>query len=129
MLKNTPVKRAARQVHPMDIHVGRRIRQRRQFLGMSIETLAKVVGVSFQQVQKYEIGFNSVSASRLFELAKALDAPPSFFFEGRRLRAKDLPFTIETMKFVRAYLAIRRRHGRPCRRRPARRASGCRAPR
>ena len=79
MLKNTPVKRAARQVHPMDIHVGRRIRQRRRFLGKSMETLAKVVGVSFQQVQKYEIGFNGVSASRLFELCKPWTLRRRFF--------------------------------------------------
>ena len=68
--------------HPIDIHVGRRIRQRRRLLGMTQERLAKAVNIRFQQIQKYESGANRVSASRLWSLAKALDVSVSFFFEG-----------------------------------------------
>jgi transcriptional regulator with XRE-family HTH domain len=57
-------------------------------------------------VQKYEVGSNSVPASRLFEVAKALDVPPSFFFEGSRLKAKAPLYTRETIELVRAYFAI-----------------------
>jgi transcriptional regulator with XRE-family HTH domain len=92
--------------HPIDVHVGLRIRHRRRFLGMRQETLGAAVGLSFQMVQKYEIGSNSVPASRLFEVAKALDVQPSFFFEGPRLRAKMPLHTRETIKLVRAYIAI-----------------------
>ena len=74
---------------PIDVHVGLRIRQRRVLLGMSMETLGAAVGLSFQMVQKYEVGINSIAASRLVEVAKALDVPPSFFFEGPHPRAKD----------------------------------------
>ena len=73
---------------PIDVHVGLRIRQRRVLLGMSMETLGAAVGLSFQMVQKYEVGINSIAASRLVDVAKALDVPPSFFFEGPRPRAK-----------------------------------------
>src|SRR5713226_4980547 len=73
--------------HPIDVHVGLRIRERRSLLGMTQETLGAAIGQSFQMVQKYEIGINSVPASRLVEVAKALDVPPSFFFEGPRRRA------------------------------------------
>jgi transcriptional regulator with XRE-family HTH domain len=93
--------------HPIDIHVGLRIRQRRRLLGMRQETLGAAVGLSFQMVQKYEIGSNSVPASRLFEVAKALDVPPSFFFEGPRLRAKMLLHTRETIELVRVYFMVR----------------------
>jgi transcriptional regulator with XRE-family HTH domain len=92
--------------HPIDIHVGLRIRQRRRFLGMSQEKLGAAIRLTFQMVQKYEIGSNSVPASRLFEVAKALDVQPSFFFEGPRLRAKMLLHTRETIELVHAYLAI-----------------------
>jgi transcriptional regulator with XRE-family HTH domain len=92
--------------HPIDVHVGLRIRQRRSLLGMSMENLGAAVGLSFQMVQKYEIGINSVPASRLVEVAKALDVPPSFFFEGSRLKAKAPLYTRETIELVRAYFAI-----------------------
>jgi transcriptional regulator with XRE-family HTH domain len=69
-------------------------------------TLGAAVGLSFQMVQRYEIGSNSVPASRLFEVAKALDVSPSFFFEGSRLKAKAPVYTQETIKLVRAYFAI-----------------------
>jgi len=66
---------------PMDVHVGNRVRLRRSLLGMSQEQLAAVIGVSFQQVQKYERGTNRISASRLFDVARALEVPISFFFD------------------------------------------------
>ncbi|HWK45821.1 MAG TPA: helix-turn-helix domain-containing protein [Stellaceae bacterium] len=66
---------------PVDIHVGGRIRMRRILLGKSQETVAAQVGVSFQQLQKYESGANRVSASRLFDVAHILSAPVSFFFD------------------------------------------------
>jgi len=67
--------------HPVDVHVGKRIRTRRWMLGQTQQQIADSVGVKFQQVQKYETGANRVSASRLFEISKALDTPISFFFE------------------------------------------------
>ena len=92
--------------HSIDVHVGLRIRQRRILLGMTQERLGAAVGLSFQIVQKYEVGINSISASRLVEVAKALDVPPSFFFEGSRPRAKVALYTRETLELVHAYLAI-----------------------
>lgn len=68
--------------HPVDIHVGRVIRQRRREISMTQQGLAEQVGIKFQQVQKYETGANRVSASRLWQIAKALDVPVSYFFEG-----------------------------------------------
>jgi transcriptional regulator with XRE-family HTH domain len=67
--------------HPVDIHVGKRIRMRRLLLGMNQETLAKALGLTFQQVQKYESGATRVSASRLSVIAETLHAPISYFFE------------------------------------------------
>lgn len=66
----------------IDAYVGRRLKQRREELGLSQEKLADFLGISFQQVQKYERGFNRVGASRLFQLGEALGVPTSFFFEG-----------------------------------------------
>lgn len=68
--------------NPIDIHVGKRLRLRRSILGMSQENLAEILGITFQQVQKYEKGINRVSASRLHEIAKALNVSISFFFEA-----------------------------------------------
>ncbi|CUJ86981.1 helix-turn-helix transcriptional regulator [Shimia thalassica] len=68
--------------HPVDVHVGKRIRQRRWLTGMTQQQLAQQVGIKFQQIQKYETGANRVSASRLWDIADALDVPVSFFFEG-----------------------------------------------
>jgi transcriptional regulator with XRE-family HTH domain len=67
--------------NPIDVHVGQRIRLRRTLLGMSQERLADAIGLTFQQVQKYERGANRVGSSRLFDLARVLDVPISFFFE------------------------------------------------
>ena len=74
--------RNERQPHPVDTHVGNRVRQRRVFLGYSQEKLARSLGLTFQQVQKYERGANRISSSKLFELARLLDVPVGFFFEG-----------------------------------------------
>ena len=68
--------------HPVDIHVGSRLRQRRTALGISQTNLATTLGLTFQQVQKYEQAKNRVSASRLYRFSKILDVPVTFFFEG-----------------------------------------------
>ena len=67
--------------HPVDIHVGSRIRMRRTLLGLSQEKLGDALGLTFQQVQKYERGANRVGSSRLYEISRILDVPISFFFE------------------------------------------------
>jgi len=67
--------------NPIDVHVGRRIRQRRTLLGMSQEKLAEAIGLTFQQVQKYERGGNRLGSSRLFDVARVLDVPIPYFFE------------------------------------------------
>ncbi|MBY0332242.1 MAG: helix-turn-helix transcriptional regulator [Acetobacteraceae bacterium] len=66
---------------PIDSHVGSRVRLRRTLLGMSQEKLGEALGLTFQQVQKYERGVNRIGASRLFDLARVLDVPISFFFD------------------------------------------------
>ncbi|WP_413204575.1 helix-turn-helix domain-containing protein [Rhodospirillum sp. A1_3_36] len=72
---------AAKSPDPVDVHVGRRLRLRRTLLGMSQEQLANAVGVTFQQIQKYERGSNRVSASRLYDISKVLGVAVAFFFE------------------------------------------------
>lgn len=67
--------------HPVDIHVGRKLRSRRTILGMSQEEIGEAVGITFQQVQKYERGLNRIVSSRLYEFAKLLDVSVSYFFE------------------------------------------------
>ncbi len=74
-------KQTSRGPNPIDIHVGSRVRLRRNLLGMNQTDLGKAVGTSYQQIQKYERGVNRVGASRLFNLGRALDVPVSFFFE------------------------------------------------
>ena len=69
------------RLSPIDVHVGSRVRLRRMLLGMSQERLGDALGLTFQQVQKYERGVNRVSASRLFDLSRVLDVPISFFFD------------------------------------------------
>ncbi len=71
-----------RSPNPVDLHVGGRVRMRRKMLGVSQERLADALGLTFQQVQKYERGANRVSASKLYEIARFLSAPISYFFEG-----------------------------------------------
>jgi len=99
--------------HPVDVHVGKRVRHRRWMVGMTQQQLAEKVGIKFQQIQKYETGMNRVSASRLWDIAAALDAPISFFFEGLSDNAETvstLPGDIladkEALELVRSYYAI-----------------------
>jgi len=72
---------ARREPNFVDVHVGNRIRMRRQLIGMSQEKLGELLGITFQQVQKYEKGSNRISASRMFYAAKTLGVPVQFFFE------------------------------------------------
>jgi transcriptional regulator with XRE-family HTH domain len=66
----------------VDVHVGKRVRHRRWMVGMTQQQLGDIVGIKFQQIQKYETGMNRISASRLWDIAQALDVSISFFFEG-----------------------------------------------
>ena len=113
---------------PIDVHVGSRIRLRRTLLGMSQERLGEALGLTFQQVQKYERGVNRVGASRLFDLSRVLDVPISFFFDdmpdslsanfggipSRRLGGSETQDSLgddtltrrETLELVRAYYRI-----------------------
>ncbi len=109
--------------NPVDIHVGSRVRLRRTLLGMSQEKLGDALGLTFQQVQKYERGVNRIGASRLYHLSQILDVPVSFFFDdmptfdtagavpGMR-ETKAGPFESdpmvkrETLELVRAYYRI-----------------------
>lgn len=70
--------------NPIDLHVGARLRLRRTLLGLSQEKVSDAVGITFQQLQKYERGSNRISASRLYNLARVLTVPVSFFFDGFR---------------------------------------------
>ena len=79
---------AKRGPNPIDRHVGSRVRQRRQELGLTQEKLGDALGLTFQQVQKYEKGTNRVSASRLQHLSRILKAPVPYFFEGSPGQAK-----------------------------------------
>lgn len=100
--------------HPVDAHVGKRIRHRRWMVGMTQQQLADRVGIKFQQIQKYETGMNRVSASRLFDIAREMDVPVSFFFEGLEAEASadpvaaagDLLGDKEALDLVRAYYSI-----------------------
>lgn len=67
--------------HPVDVHVGKRLRLRRGMLGMSQDTLGKAIGITFQQIQKYERGINRIGSSRLYDFSGVLGVPVSFFFE------------------------------------------------
>ena len=104
--------------HPVDVHVGKRVRHRRWLIGMTQQQLAERVGIKFQQIQKYETGANRISASRLWDIADALDVPVSFFFEGIQEAAgdkvddavgavpNDLLGDKEALDLVRSYYAI-----------------------
>jgi transcriptional regulator with XRE-family HTH domain len=113
--------------NPIDAHVGQRMRLRRTLLGLSQEKLGEMIGLTFQQVQKYERGANRISCSRLFDLSRSLDVPVSFFFDdlGESAQAaspaaiaggaaiavvesseKDPMMRRETLELVRAYYAI-----------------------
>ncbi len=118
--------RGSGKPHPVDVHVGQRVWQRRKLSGMTQTDLGDAIGLTFQQVQKYERGTNRISASRLCELSRALDVPIEYFFEdmppeittisaaanGRRKVKKlpsfapDLMVKRETLELVRAYYKI-----------------------
>src|SRR5579884_1083608 len=76
-----PGRRKTDRPNPIDVHVGSRIRLRRNMLALSQEKLGEAIGLTFQQVQKYERGANRIGASRLHELGRVLDVPVSFFFD------------------------------------------------
>lgn len=78
---DTDVERGSRKPNPIDVHVGTRVRLRRMLLGMSQEKLGEHLGLTFQQVQKYEKGVNRIGASRLFDLARVLGVPVQFFYD------------------------------------------------
>jgi len=112
--------------HPVDVHVGGRVKQRRKLLGMTQTDLGDAIGLTFQQVQKYERGVNRIGASRLLALTQALDVSIDYFFEDMpsevaaispvtkgRGKAKKLPMDEldpmvkrETLELVRAYYKI-----------------------
>ncbi len=103
--------------HLVDVHVGKRIRQRRWLIGMTQQKLADMVGIKFQQIQKYETGANRVSASRLWDIGEAMGVPVAFFFEGLQgdsassaeMRGdvpQDMLSDKEAMDLVRTYYAI-----------------------
>lgn len=102
--------------HPVDVHVGKRVRHRRWMVGMTQQQLAGKVGIKFQQIQKYETGMNRISASRLWDIAEALEVPVSFFFEGLDEHApadapsENVPGDIladkEALELVRSYYQI-----------------------
>jgi len=79
-MSEKPSKR--QDAHPVDVYVGGRVRLRRIFLGYSQEKLGQALGLTFQQIQKYERGLNRISSSKLYELSKLLEVPVAFFFEG-----------------------------------------------
>ncbi|WP_438991233.1 helix-turn-helix domain-containing protein [Lentibacter sp.] len=102
--------------HPVDVHVGKRVRHRRWLVGMTQQQLAEKVGIKFQQIQKYETGANRISASRLWDISEVLDVPVSFFFEGLDVvpaaadKGESLPSDLmgdkEAMELIRSYYAI-----------------------
>lgn len=106
--------------HPVDVHVGKRIRHRRWLVGMTQQQLAEKVGIKFQQIQKYETGMNRVSASRLWDISDVLGVEINFFFdemsedneagENTAAGARNMPMDImadrEAVELVRSYYAI-----------------------
>jgi len=111
----SPYKRG--KPHDVDIHVGGRVRLRRSALGLSQDQLGAAIGLSFQQIQKYERGANRIGASRLYEMSKALQTPISYFFEGFGMLGlaeeenssyqSDPVLKRETLELMRAYHQIR----------------------
>ena len=96
--------------HPVDVHVGQRVRQCRGLAGMTQQQLGDRVGIRFQQIQKYEAGTNRISASRMWEIAATMEVPVSFFFEGLDGQAPDtgeargdILTDKETLELLRAY--------------------------
>lgn len=98
--------------HPVDVHVGKRIRQRRWMIGITQQQLADSVGIKFQQIQKYETGMNRVSASRLWDISRTLGVEIGFFFDGLETQVPsageepDVLASKEAMELVRAFHTI-----------------------
>src|SRR4051812_37799423 len=127
MARSQPPRRPGRPrmetPNPIDVRVGARLRLRRNMLGLSQEKLGELIGLTFQQVQKYERGANRIAASRLHELSRILDVPVSFFFDDTDpVRApatgdfaelpadalkSDPPRNQETIELIRAYFSIK----------------------
>ncbi len=127
MAKSKARRGRGRGIGPIDVHVGARVRQRRTLLGMTQTNLSDAIGVSYQQMQKYERGMNRIGASRLFDLSRVLDVSIQYFFDEmptavaarspankKRGKAKKLPsyepdpmHKRETLGLVRAYYEIK----------------------
>ena len=98
----------------IDLHLGKRLRRRRRLLGLTQQQLATVVGVRFQQIQKYECGANRISAARLWSLAEALEVPVGYFYDGLTASPRsetageggEVLARKETMDLVRAYYQL-----------------------
>ncbi len=125
MAKSKPGWGRGKGISPIDVHVGARLRQRRTLLGMNQTNLGDALGLTFQQVQKYENGTNRITAGRLFALSQMLDVPVEYFFDDMPAevaasspaqgggKAKKPPSyeadpmaKLETLKLVRAYYKI-----------------------
>ncbi len=110
--ENANLRPSRGQPNPTDLHVGGRLRHRRQQLGMTQTELGRAIGLTLQQVQKYERGINRVSCSRLYDLSHALHVSVSYFFEGLPdaiaddAAAAESVVNQETKEFVRAYYGI-----------------------
>ena len=123
-----PGRRKGDKPNPIDVHVGSRVRLRRNMLGLSQERLGEAIGLTFQQVQKYERGMNRMGSSRLYEFSKILSVPVSYFFEemdkgGAHSHVfgvvEDAPYpehdmisSRETLEMMRAYYRINDPHVR-----------------
>ncbi len=115
-------RRVSGHPHPVDVHVGSRVRLRRTLLGMSQEKLGQALRLTFQQIQKYERGANRIGSSRIYQLSRILDVPVSFFFDDMTPEAAGHPAGLgeseqssyerdqltkrETLELVRAYYRI-----------------------
>ncbi len=116
---------SVRAPNPVDVHVGTRVRLRRTLLGMTQTGLGQAIGLTFQQVQKYERGVNRIGSSRLYDLARVLEGPVNFFFDempeavaskfgpgsggasdGAEVFDPDIVSKRETLELVRAYYKI-----------------------
>ncbi|WP_187429086.1 hypothetical protein ROLI_004870 [Roseobacter fucihabitans] len=93
--------------HPVDVHVGRRLKQIRTMRRLSQTDVARELNLSFQQIQKYEIGSNRIAASRLYELSRILHVPTSYFFEGIDTSAENMQARDPSLEIVTALAAIR----------------------
>ncbi len=106
MARKPKARRSSREIE-IDQRIGRRIRERRVVLGLSQAQLADGLGITFQQLQKYEKGHNRIAAGRLYGCAQLLDVPPEYFFEGLEdSGTPDETRSDEAMKLTRAYYRI-----------------------